>query len=202
MFCVTLTNRNHADALSLELELGICNHLGQYGSLGQLIREPRRPVRLLSASNAARAATSAVATPRASGKWSTNRARPSQWSECPCVMYTPVIRFSKPLAHFAKESAWSLVIRASTRIASSSPAIRVLLIGAQVGSSPGPCGALPTYGRIGATKTSTESGRLIIALYPILHRPEALQSPRELPRLVRHSGARSPINPSLRRPLR
>src|SRR6185437_16929068 len=40
-------------------------------------------VLFISASHAARAATSAVAKPRASGKCSRSRARPSQWSEWP-----------------------------------------------------------------------------------------------------------------------
>jgi hypothetical protein len=39
VFSVALTDRDHADELSLELELGLRKHLRQYGSLGQFARD-------------------------------------------------------------------------------------------------------------------------------------------------------------------
>src|SRR6202035_1083480 len=48
MLCVTLADRDGAHELTLDLELGIGKHLGQYGSFGQFAWEPRRPIQGLS----------------------------------------------------------------------------------------------------------------------------------------------------------
>src|SRR5439155_19299838 len=93
---------------------------------------------LNSTSQAARATTSGAAYPRASGECWRRRARPSQWSECPGVMETPVIVLPKRFAQASSWSAFSKGRRAAGRIPAGGPDRSVVLDGAQVPTSPAP----------------------------------------------------------------